>query len=380
MATTANKNCKQFIGIVTGEDGITARSGDEPGKGTVKLKTAEINESESTSSETVYQISETGSTDVEVFNQSNMTFSIGEEVQIWQDGYGVFWVTPNAKRETFLIKYSNSPSASDYAKGNMEYIIWSVDDNAWIPVVSFDNLNIGKVRLAVCQEDLPSDLSSDYLMPYYPLEDNIGVAPNKSTASGELFTDRCGVAPGEHVLSNKRFDYCFKYGRYAYEPKFVLQTYAEAHTSGNTGVYVTINGVQYPVEFPSGVGSSFPTMQMAPDVYDGDSIAVQVESNLRYPNNTHVFALSYPVDFAENYVMIDVGNSFLGGRGWDDVTTDYIPTNNPDLNYSESLMVVKHWGNSSVLNSCASADAQQQFGILELGLKFYKKVKTDALI
>ena len=80
MATTANKNCKQLIGIVTGEDGITARSGDKPGKGTVKLKTTEINEEESTSSETVYQISETGSTDVEVFNQSNMTFAENDEV------------------------------------------------------------------------------------------------------------------------------------------------------------------------------------------------------------------------------------------------------------------------------------------------------------
>ena len=282
--------------------------------------------------------------------------------------------------ETFLIKASTNPTASDYVKGNLAYIIWSSSDSAWIPINSFsDNVEPGKVRLVVCQEDLPSSLTEDYLMPYYPLEDNIGVTPNKSTASGESFTDRCGVAPGEHVLSNKRFDYCFKYGRYAYEPKFVLQTQAEAHLGGNTGVYVTINGNQYSVEFPSGVGAGNINLVMRPDVYAGDTIAVEVETNLRYPNNTYVFALSYPVDYQEHTVLIlPYGNP--GWRGWQDVTTDYIPANNPSPNYSESLMFVKHWGNSSVINSCAAADARQQFGIFELGLMFYKKIKTNALI
>ena len=114
MATTANKNCKQFIGIVTGEDGITARSGDEPGKGTVKLQTAEINEDESTSSETVYQISETGSTDVEVYNYTEMAFAKDEEVEIWQDGYGVFYVTPIGK--TKITPHLNS-SSDEYPDG-----------------------------------------------------------------------------------------------------------------------------------------------------------------------------------------------------------------------------------------------------------------------
>ena len=154
-------------------------------------------------------------------------------------------------RERFLIKTSSGVTASDYVQGNLEYIIWSVSDNAWIPATISDNATAGKVRLVVCQESLPSTLTDDYYMPFYPLEDNIGAAPNKSTATAEQFTDRCGVAPGEHVLSNKRFDYLYKYGRYTYEPIYTLWTLAEAHSGGNSGVYVTINGVQYPVIFPA---------------------------------------------------------------------------------------------------------------------------------
>lgn len=282
-------------------------------------------------------------------------------------------------RERFLLKASSSVTPSDYVKGNLAYIIWSVSDNAWIPINSFtDNVEPGRVRLVVCQEDCPATLTADYYMPYYALEDNLGVAPNKSTATADIFTDRCGVAPGEHVLSNKRFDYSFKYGRYSYEPKFVLETQAEAHSGGNSGVYVTINNTQYPVIFPA-KNNNFSLGTMAPDVYAGDEITVQVECNLRYPNNTMIYAIDYPIDFIEHYVMFTLYGS-QGWRGWVDVTTDYIPASNPSPNYSESLMFIKHWGNSSVINSCAAADARQQFGVFDLPIKFYKKVKTNALI
>lgn len=92
MATTANKNCKQFIGVVYGEDGITSRIDDEPGKGIVKLQTAVVNENESNSEETVEEIAYTGSTDIEVRNQTRIAYPEGAEVEIWQDGYGVFWL------------------------------------------------------------------------------------------------------------------------------------------------------------------------------------------------------------------------------------------------------------------------------------------------
>ena len=92
MATTANKNCKQFIGVVTGEDGVTSRIDDEPGKGIVKLQTAVVDEEESTSEETVEEITDTGSTDIEVRNQTRIAYPEGAEVEIWQDGYGVFWL------------------------------------------------------------------------------------------------------------------------------------------------------------------------------------------------------------------------------------------------------------------------------------------------
>lgn len=90
MATTANKNCKQFIGIVY--ETITARVDDEPGKGVVKLQTVAIDEESSTSESTVEEIVDTGSTNIEVYNQIRISYPVGAEVEIWQDGYGVFWL------------------------------------------------------------------------------------------------------------------------------------------------------------------------------------------------------------------------------------------------------------------------------------------------
>lgn len=102
MATTANKNCKQFIGIVTGEDGITAdrylSTGEEVlGEGKVKLLTAKFDDSIGKTIKV-----ETLSTDIEVYNRNGVSFPsllendicypLGAEVEIWQDGYGVFWV------------------------------------------------------------------------------------------------------------------------------------------------------------------------------------------------------------------------------------------------------------------------------------------------
>ena len=313
----------------------------------------------------------------------------GQARIVWrQDGTGTLLAyvildqmgTP--EKETFLLYPNGNWTASDYVKGNLEYIIYDSARKAWVPLVisgTPSQPDLDRCRLVVCQADAPSDVSdTGYSMPYYPLEDNIGVEANKSTVSGESFSDRCGVAFGEHVLSNKRIDYVFRDGRYAFEPFFTKTLLAEGHAGGQSGVWVTINGTQYRVSFPSGTGYNV-NMAMTPDVYSGDTITVHVTTNLRYPSNTTVNAVAYPVDYQKNTVLImPYGNP--GWRGWQDVTTDYISADNPSLAYDESLMVVKHWGHSSVINSCAAADARQQFGIFELPLMFYRKVKTNALI
>ena len=373
MATTANKNCKQFIGIVTGEDGITARSGDEPGKGTVKLQTVEINESESTSSETVYQISETGSADVEVYNYTALTFAENDEVEIWQDGYGVFWVTPTkAKRETFLLYSSGSWNPSDYVKGNLEYIAYSTAHNAWVPIATSNPqpADFANCRLVVCQEDMPSNVTGDYNMPYYPLEDNIGVMPNISTVSSESFVNRCGVLYGEHVLSNKRIDYFYKAGRYAYEPYFITDVYAEAHSGGNSGVYCTINGVQYPVAIGYANNEN-----LAPDIYAGDYLCVRVEITNR-GDVYSVTAISGPTDEREGSVSIAIGG--VGGksgcRGWERLSVL------PDPIQSGNLYVLDLGGSYTTINSCPSSQAVGSYSIINLGIEWWIKRKTNALI
>lgn len=338
------------------------------------------------SSDTEYKYAKSASSETDYLDASE---SGGQCRIVWrQDGTGTLLAyvildqmgTP--EKETFLLYKNGNWTASDYVKGNLEYIVYDSSRKAWVPLVisgTPSQLDLDRCRLVVCQADAPSDVSdTGYSMPYYPLEDNIGVEANKSTVSSEQFSDRCGVAFGEHVLSNKRIDYVFRDGRYAFEPFFTKTLLAEAHDGGQSGVWVTINGTQYRVSFPVITGSS--SNPMAPDVYAGDYITVLVTSNLRYPNNAVVNAINYPTDRPANWLTFTVGGQIASSRGWQDVTTEFIPSTNPSVNYSESLMFVKHWGNSSVINSCAAADARQQFGIFSLEPKIYRKVKTNALI
>lgn len=333
MATTANKNCKQFIGIVTGEDGITARSGDEPGKGVVRLKTAEINESESTSSETVYQISETGSTDVEVFNQSDLTFAEGEEVQIWQDGYGVFWIIPiKDNRDFFVIK--NTDGVTNYAKkGKVFFITRGTYSSSNIPAwVIKDSRSHSAYRFAVCQEDMPDDYFDDpnnthFFMPYYTPEMNYGerpaVASPMHTADG--IVSHRGVIEGEHEFSTKRLDYVYQHGEYSYCPTF---TYTGTAVNYNGGVGIDIEGHTYSVQFPAiynGMGGSIISY---PDVYAGDEITVLVIDGGGAAYGSGVYAIKYPTDYAKGSVVLTPDFTYQSYRGWNDATSFYpgLPT------------------------------------------------------
>ena len=322
MATTANKNCKQFIGIVTGEDGITARSGDEPGKGTVKLQTAEINESESTSSETVYQISETGSTDVEVYNYTELTFSTGEEVEIWQDGYGVFWVTPiKPNRDFFVITRSDSYT---YAKkGNAFYIVKGIYVVYNTPCWRVVNNTASPYRIAICQEDIPDDFFNDqnneyFFMPYYTPEMNCGEKPNVTSVGSEGFSRHCGVAEGEHVFTNKRLDYTYNNGKYIHTPEFLFRGAAIGH---NGGVGIVIESTTYSVQFPVNLGLDTYSLTSYPDVYSGDIITVRVTD---YDGTINVYAVEYPTDFRKGFSFVAENGNYLG-RGWD---SEFIPGTN----------------------------------------------------
>ena len=276
------------------------------------------------------------------------------------------------EKETFLLYSSGSWNPSDYIKGNLEYIAYSIQYNAWVPIVTSNPQpsDFAKCRLVVCQEDMPSNVTGDYYMPYYPLEDNIGVMPNISTVSSESFVNRCGVLYGEHVLSNKRIDYFFKAGRYAYEPYFITVVYAEAHSGGNSGVYCTINGVQYPVAIGYANNEN-----LAPDIYAGDYLCVRVETTNR-GDVYSVTAISGPTDEREGSVSIAIGGygGKSGRRGWDKLSV--LPNPLP----SEYLYILARGGHNTTINSCASSQAVVSYTLQPLGIEWWIKRKTNALI
>lgn len=100
-----------------------------------------------------------------------------------QEAYVCLDATGTPEKEKFLLYSSGNWTPSNYAKGNLEYIVYSTSYNAWVPLVTSNPqpADFANCRLVVCQEDMPSNVTGDYYMPYYPLEDNIGVMPNKST-------------------------------------------------------------------------------------------------------------------------------------------------------------------------------------------------------
>ena len=389
MATTANKNCKQFIGIVTGEDGITARSGDEPGKGTVKLKTVEINESESTSSETVYQISETGSTDVEVYNYTEMAFAKDEEVEIWQDGYGVFWVTPTKNRfEYFIINKNwngegtppNTPSI--FTKGSLHYVRW--DGSDWVP--HSDNeatspsspMRPSGAKLVVCQEDAPND-AKDYRMPYYTPEDNMGVPPTISSVWNGLNGDRAGVVPGEHVFTNKWLDYEVTSTRsFAYNPNFTDEFEAVGQTGGNQYLYIEHNNQQYQVFYPNSNSFMGWANNSYPDIYPGDKILVAFNAAI----GTGV-AVDYPTDYPDGTVMPwytpRLGTpltSYLPGRGWQ----PYDPYGSAHGEIAVER-IDKNGAHYNAAGDCVFIESgtSDKVAVKEGCLRFVEKIKTGAI-
>lgn len=330
---------------------------------------------------------------VEGRNRLNAETSVGQAKIIWkQSGYGrskLAYVLLNDTddRERFLIKASSNPTPSDYVKGNLEYIVWSESDKAWIPGDYDDDSS----RLVVCQENMPSTLSVDFWMPYYPLEDNIGVEANRTTGTGESFVERCGVYPGEHVLSNKRLDYHYANGRYTYEPRFIY--IGDAKGSGSSGVSIEIEGKDYDVTFPTVRSTT-----SFPDVYAYDQITVEVDAR---GNEPEINAVDYPMDFPEDTIISSYSNLTSSPyRGWEDITnTKY----NYDIGYSDLLVLKKRSGGTQIADlrthqcTCNSGGSSGSGGsssdsggghtcphdevtTAEASFRWYKKIKTDALI
>lgn len=231
-----------------------------------------------------------------------------EAVAISADTRDLFIVNPGGTDS------STAPNPNVYKKGNVIPISWNSSSKTWSAVKTSTYGN----RLAVCQRDLPDGFAKEFLMPYYTPEMNYGCPPNRSSATGEGFTMRCGVAPGEYVFSNKRLDYCYVNGRYSYEPTFVYTGYVEEGSSGEVSSGIRIEGKLYTfsVDVPRYVLPRF-----YPDIWVGDKITVKVDASGNAPS---LIAIEYPVDYKEGTYLITndygVGSEGYAYRGWEDVT------------------------------------------------------------
>ncbi len=263
----------------------------------------------------------------------------------------------------------------DYKKGNLFYLAWDSPHTRWIPGSGTNG------RLAVCQRDCPDMFGKPFLMPYYSLEMNYGLPPNKSTNSNEQFTSRCGVASGEHVLSNKRLDYHYCNGRYVYEPIF---TFKGAVTGSYLyDVKIEIEGTQYDVHFSEdGQGANMP--RFTPDIYIGDLLTVRVDASSSQPVIT---AINYPVDFQEGSFLLTnmygaacVGNTW---RGWEDVTDTYYGNLPANAVVCYIRNGVANLGTAAVGQQGVDIDLPEIWDMRQtLGLNLYQKVKlfTDGCI
>lgn len=278
---------------------------------------------------------------------------------------------------------SNDTFDPRYQYGNLEYIEYDASDYRWKPATGTDAYTH---RLAVCQRDLPANWTKEYRMPYYTPESNYGAIPysanDDTSSSSEQFTERCGVAPGEHKFTNKRLDYHYKNGRYSYEPRFIFIGTAKAGT-GSGSVAIEIEGNDYGVDFPTPRSAT-----SHPDIYYGDQITVEVDASGAEPI---LKAIDYPMDFPENTIILTHSGS--PGRGWDDVTTKI---NNDDRGGSDLLV----WANPKNLTlanytihqcTCSGGGgsggggggghtcSHDPYSVAATQAKWWKKVKTGAL-
>lgn len=304
---------------------------------------------------------------------------IGELVAISSDTRDYFKVNPaGANWSGMNSNPDENGSPNDYfAKGNLYYIQEpNTAEGRYTVIEGSFTSGFGGLRLAVCQRDMPENWTTQFRMPYYPLEMNYGCKPNVSTTTGETFTERCGVYPGDNKLSNKRLDYHYSNGRYSYEPIFTFTGRAKG-TVGSRLVYIEIEGNDYlcgTMQGGSSASLSVPWGCYPPDIYPGDMITVQVDAREMNPVIT---ILQCPRDYPENAEIIANSYAVYGQRGWTDVTSEYTT----QLGNNGVLVLGTGVSGINAHYSGDSTGAQiPQLYFIELGFRIWRKNKTNAII
>lgn len=175
--------------------------------------------------------------------------------------------------------------------------------------------------LAVCQEDMDSNATESMQMPFYTPEQNCGERPDVTETLTNAGENHVGVISGEYEFSEKRLDYVYNNGQYAYCPTFVYRGAAvNMGTASNPILGISIQGHTYAVQIGAGVGGSVTDY---PDIYEGDIITVLVTDGGGTAYSSGVTAIEYPTDYAKGTVILTPDFTLQSYRGWDDVTSYY---------------------------------------------------------
>ena len=235
--------------------------------------------------------------------------------------------------EYFVINYKNS-GANDpdvYTKGSLHYVYYNAQHGCWLPISANEatpatapTARQPGTKLVICQEDAPNS-TTEYHMPYFTPESNMGVPAKITTYNTGTFGKRCGVLLGEHEFTNKAFDYLItgvdgsggtvtaNTGlTFCYTPVFIEDLTVNGTTGGGHTVYADVFGQEWVVGFPA---SPAGLSQMSyPDIYPGDSILALVDTEKQICS-----AMDYSKDYPEGKIMAYY--YAIPGRGWDYYTT-----------------------------------------------------------
>lgn len=248
---------------------------------------------------------------------------IGDYVAVGSDVRDYFIINPGGGYSGNNPTTNENGSPNDYyAKGNVFYTSEGSNDYTVIEGAHYDPTI--PVRIGVCQQDMPYDWYNKFRMASFSPESNMG-RPIANTFPSNVSLTRCGLAPEDQKFSQKRLDYLYSHGRYAYDPIFVYKGTAKGEVGGNNNVYIELNGEDYIVE----VGDSY-YCALRYDIYPGDTITVLVDASEYFDNATtfnhgiRVQLVEGPMDFKEGTTILAASSP---GRGWTDVTPT-VPANN----------------------------------------------------
>lgn len=301
-----------------------------------------------------------GATAVKVYKPDNVNYKYAKPTATQTDyltgsdtvtGIKVLWIAAGTgtkeafvqiddtdDREYFIINAGNdgtqtaTHTPSIFTKGSLHYITYN--GSYWEPA-SLNEASASSTvlqrptgsRLVVCQVDAPSS-AAECRIPYFTPESNMGVPPAFSSSFQFSWgAKRCGCKPGEHVFTDKMYDYNVSFNSgvnvgssgnssasasYEYDPQFTAIVTVDDNYGGAGVAYAQLNNEHWQISFPS--AASGLSAACYPDIYPLDEIVVQIDCERRL-----CLALDYSTDYESGTIMAFYGSA--PGRGWEQYST-----------------------------------------------------------